>query len=1084
MRRLQRVSQELAATLDLDRILTLVLDEAVQGSRASRGLLMLTDRQNGKTSLHGSRGYDEDAISQLGELLRTSPDRVITRLLSAEPTSQVEANAADPLNKVLSSASSALTIPIHFEGQVAGLINLQSGETDAFDQATIEFEQALAAQAAIAIGSAQRYYEQRERGELLRHRAEQLAMVLEVSRALRSDRPLEEILEEIAYAIQESVGFGLVLISVVEGDPPYHRRVAAAGLPLAVFERMREVRHPWSMVQEVTDERFRISQSYYIPAEQLPTWRSRADLYVDGGAEQSSKPRKPGAWHPDDILLVPVIGSNGETCGVISVDQPHGGLIPNLNTINALEIFAAQAALAIENVRLVEALRLRLDTLALFNDVSRSIAAKLDLSEMLSNVIEVVSRSLICDFSSVFLLEAKSGRYVAHAAYGAPLPDGPAPAYACGEGLVGRVAQTGAPLTVEAEGDRRYPMPGLPGETINSGVLAPLKVGQQVVGVLCVGRHELREFSPAEVGTISALGDQISVAVENTRLFEEVRRFSLEMEQRVDERTQELAHALEELTHERDRVETLYRITSQLSASLDLDRVLNRALELVVDAVGAERASIMLVDRPSGQLIHRAALGPGIELPPGGRPSRLSVSDGLAGWVIEQRTAVIIPDIRDDDRWMALERQQDPCRAALAVPLIVSDEVLGALLLYHAEPHYFQDEHLRLVETAAIQVSSAIGNAELYRLIRIQAERLGNMLKQQQVEATKSQAILEGVADAVIVADAGGRIILVNAAAERVLQLPRVEALGRATGEMLGLYGAQAQEYIDKLANWADHPETYTVGDHLAAQFTIGERIVSMHLAPVTLNEEYLGTVSVFRDVTAEVETERAKNEFVSMVSHELRTPITPIKGYADLLLMGVAGQLSDEQRDFLTIIKHNADRLTVLVNDLLDLSRIESGRLKLSVRSMHLHEVIDQVINTTRSRAEQKGISVHSEVPYDLPAVRADTDRVLQVLTNLVNNAYQYTNSGGVVLVTAEASGGMVRISVHDTGIGIPPELRSKVFERFFRADHPLVQKTPGTGLGLAIVKSLVEMHGGRIWADSEVGRGSTFTFTLPIAR
>ena len=274
-------------------------------------------------------------------------------------------------------------------------------------------------------------------------------------------------------------------------------------------------------------------------------------------------------------------------------------------------------------------------------------------------------------------------------------------------------------------------------------MLAPLTVGNQVLGVLSISHREPRRFSPAEVATLSALADQVAMAVENARLFDEVRRFSQELERRVEERTQALAEAMGELTVERDRVETLYRITSQLSVSLDLDHVLNRALELVVEAVGAERASILMLDSESGRLIHRAALGAGANLPPGGVPTRFHRGEGLAGWVMEQREAAIVPDIRFDPRWIEERETVRGYCSALAVPLCVGDEVLGALLLFHTQPDFFNEDHLRLVETAATQVANAANNAELYGLIRDQAERLGSMLKIHQVEAAKSQAILE-----------------------------------------------------------------------------------------------------------------------------------------------------------------------------------------------------------------------------------------------------------------------------------------------------------------------------------------------------
>jgi len=1086
---LQRVSREMSVTLDLKHVLHLVLEEATRLSEATHGAMVLREAAGGAWQLAICTGYAEAEERHIRAMLRAPEAHppLAAALAEIERTQRLllipDRQGAGEGSQALAfrlegNGRDVLAVPIFYEEALAGLIFLESAGRGAFDREVLEFVEGLAAQAATAIGNAQRYQRQLERGELLRRRADQLASVLEVGRALRSDRPLEEILEEIAYAVQESVGFNLVLVSVLESDPPYQRRVAAAGIPIAAFEHMKKVRQPWSVVEEVMSEEFRISQSYYIPAEREAHWRDRLDVYEE---EAAGSTRRPGYWHPQDMLLVPLIGPGGDTRGLLSVDQPRDGRIPDQATIEALEIFAAQAAIAIENARLVEELQRRAETLTLFDEVSRSVTAKLELSAVLNTVVEVATRLLDCKHSSIFLLDSESGRYVPRVVHGFALERLSALTFAPGEGLVGAVAESGMPLAVDDVSEDPRPVPGPVGIEIGSVMLAPLTVGHQVVGVLSVSHQEPHRFSPTEVATLSALADQVAVAVENARLFDEVRRFSQELERRVEKRTQALAEAMEELTLERDRVETLYRITSQLSVSLDLDHVLNRALELVVEAVGAERASILMLNPQTGQLVHRAALGAGAQLPPGGVSTRFQRGKGLAGWVAEQREAVIIPDIRYDPHWVEEKQTIRGYRSALAVPLGVSDEVLGTLLLFHTQSDFFNKDHLRLVEAAATQVANAINNAELYGLIRDQAERLGSTLKAHQVEAAKGQAILEGVADGVMVADARGKIVLFNAAAERILELPRKEALGRTTSEMLGLYGSQAQNWMKTAATWSKQPESYAAGEYLAARLDIGERVVSVHLAPVLMGDEFLGTVSVFRDVTAEVKANRAKTEFVSMVSHELRTPMTSIKGYTDLLLMGAAGILAQDQRGFLTTIKNNADRLAMLVNDLLDISRIESGRVALSPRVMRVDGVITQVITAMGARARGLGLTLRADVSPTLPKVTADPDRVAQILANLVENACLYTPAGGEIVVAARAHGDEMHISVRDTGIGIAAKDQEKIFDRFFRADDPRVQRIPGTGLGLAIVKSLVEMHGGRVEVESALGEGSTFTFTLP---
>lgn len=227
------------------------------------------------------------------------------------------------------------------------------------------------------------------------------------------------------------------------------------------------------------------------------------------------------------------------------------------------------------------------------------------------------------------------------------------------------------------------------------------------------------------------------------------------------------------------------------------------------------------------------------------------------------------------------------------------------------------------------------------------------------------------------------------------------------------------------------------------------------------------------------------KSEFVSTVSHELRTPMTSIKGYADLIMMGAAGPMTDPQNRYMQVIKNNADRLSMLVNDLLDISRIETGKTELDLRPLDIPQIVEQVVEghlRGRIEHEDKPMEVQTEMAPSLPLVNADHAKVTQVLTNLIDNAFHYTPEHGRIGVNVRANGDFVFISVSDTGIGITPENRDKIFDRFFRAEDSEVQRVAGTGLGLSIVHSLIEMHGGTIEVDSTPGEGSTFTFCLPL--
>ncbi|MCA9959726.1 MAG: GAF domain-containing protein, partial [Anaerolineales bacterium] len=624
--------------------------------------------------------------------------------------------------------------------------------------------------------------------------------------------------------------------------------------------------------------------------------------------------------------------------------------------------------------------------------------------------------------------------------------------------------------------DVRFKLPQR--ETIQAALGVPLEQEGDVVGVLIlIDKNNPYRFSAKDVAQATTFGVQAAIALQNARLFAELRELNEDLDMRVAKRTQ----ALHE---ESNRVKILLRITSELSASLDQDRVLNQALHLVNEVVNATQGVILLIDQETGELVFRAAFGAERKPGPRGLPSGLMRNEGLAGWMIDNRSSVIVHDTRQDPRWVERATSRDH-RSVLAVPLMTGEEVIGVLMLFHGRPNAFTMQQLDLVEAAAIQVANAINNANLYLLIRDQAERLGQTLHLEQINTAKNQAILESIADGVIVADAENKIILANLPAGSILGVRREELVGKYINEFLGLYGQSQHSWLSTIKEWSKNADRVEEWTYIDDQLPIEEKVVSVHLSPVMAGKQFFGTVSIFRDITKEVELDRLKSEFVSTVSHELRTPMTSIKGYVDLMLMGAAGKMSDAQTRYLQVIKNNAERLHMLVNDLLDISRIETGKTTLDLRPVDIAQLVEQVVEAHlrgRIQHENKPITVITDTPSNLPLVNIDHARVTQVLTNLLDNAFNYTPPDGEIRVTARENGNYVFISVSDTGIGISKEDQTKIFDRFYRAEHEVVQKVSGTGLGLAIVRSLVEMHNGQLTVESAPGSGSTFTFNLPI--
>lgn len=558
-------------------------------------------------------------------------------------------------------------------------------------------------------------------------------------------------------------------------------------------------------------------------------------------------------------------------------------------------------------------------------------------------------------------------------------------------------------------------------------------------------------------------------------------RLSIEsIDQKFQQKTQQLRI-------EHQRTETLLRILTELSSSLDFEKILQRTLEVLNEVIGASHATCMVLQSDNRKLKHIATVGYSTPVPPGGMPSVLNINQGLVGWIIANRKSVLIDDVLEDKRWIQLPNSWYHHRSAVGAPIIIGDQLLGVLLLYYPEVGKFSATQLDLIQAAANQMAVAIKNAELYHLTVNQKEELSSLLRDQRIETSRSRSILEAIADGVIVTDQNGVVTLFNHSAERMLGMNRAALIGRSIEHFTDLFDHVALAWMQTIKSWTEDPFSFNGSNTFTEQVGLSNgNVLSVNLAPVINNNEFFGTVSVFRDITHLIEVDRMKSEFVATVSHELRTPMTSIKGYVDILLMGVAGAMSEQQKNFLQVVQENTERLTILVNDLLDLSRIEAGQVNLSMQPVDLVEIIDDsLLEINRlTVAENKSMQFDINLPQELPDINGDPERIRQILINLLGNAFHYTLENGKVSLSAKCVGDEVQIDIHDNGIGIPPKEQERIFDRFYRGDNHMVIATAGTGLGLSIVSKLINMHQGRIWVQSSgiEGEGSTFSFTLPI--
>ncbi len=1416
---LTHVSRELNGSLERERILRLVHAEAVRATRADRGTITLLT--------------DEAAAAGL------SPERILEReaLATGHPARAYDGHA--------------VAVPILVEGRSAGVIWLETSRPGGFDASVEDILTALAAQTATAIVNARRFEDEARRSAVMQQRAEQLSHLLDISRSVRADTALTSNLQAIATGLHESVGYRQVSVFVRDAFAQIGQRLAAVGVEGGPALRSGPVSQPWYRLERLMREAYRVSASYFLPAEHA------ADLtqaFTGGPTSplQAAPDDDIRAWRTGDLLVVPMFGAGpqnpdsepsvddpepaGRTLlGVITLAAPVDARRPDISLVEVAEIFANQAALAIENARLVQAAQRRATQLTALAEATRQINTTLRTDDVALSMVEHLAGVVPFDSATLWLRDGEDLRVAAARGFGgtktkplsgaAPAADAPEDSDAeriglrvaiSDSALFSEMARTGTAIVVrDVVLDPRFPA-GMFGTT-HSWLGVPLVSKGRVIGALALDKVEpnfyandvvglltafanqaataldnarlfeeneqrrieidarsqrlallnrissqlsrtldlyalydtlvrevssaldapqlalftlepegsavlaahqpassfppaplaaafararetlapivvedvettgllepyreslrrrgtrstlilplvasgvpvgmlqieetrtRRRYTPGEVELAQTLANQAAVALQNARLLVEVQTRAVELGERnermtflnrmanslsatldldlilrqaagqlveiftadhaslmlfddnrrvglveaehpyvgavgqrlaiaqdvvagevlqrhtlaiediendlrlstefrgnltrcgarsalmaplvsqglvvglftVESRTlreftsdelelsetvaAQIAAALtnaqfasdletrvnqrtKEVLRERERVETLLQITTELASSLELDRVLHRALHLVTEAVNAAQGSIFLLQQDTGKLIYRAALGSPKVLPTGGEEIPFRKGEGLVGWVIKNRQPVIIHNLDVDERWKKIVGQNVEHRSALAVPIQWNDEILGALLVYSPSVNAFDDDHLRLVAAASNQVGSAINNAELYRLIRDQAERLGVLLREQQVETTKNRAILEGIGDGVLVADSTGRVTLLNAAAEQIFGLERGLVVGKSVGALNSLFTPDGRTWLDAAARsglGTDGPRIFTQIELL------DKRLVTISLAHVVDGDEFIGTVSLIRDVTRDVEIEHIKSEFVTNVSHELRTPITPIKGYVDMLLLGAAGPMSDQQRKLLGVVKSNAERLHTLVNDLLEISRIESGRLKFELRPVSASDILAVLTDQLRGRSQSEGkpMAIASDIDGRLPAVLADRNRLTQVLANLADNAFSYTPAGGAISFKAwiDANEHEARIDVADTGVGFSAEHQKRLFERFLRAENPLVMAKAGTGLGLSISRQLIEAQGGRLWLTRSVeGEGSVFSLALPLA-
>jgi signal transduction histidine kinase len=1031
-------------------------------------------------------------------------------LIHIHDTSSREVQAEFPESSAFAQqvgVRTALALPLLREGVAVGAILIRRREVRPFSDKQIELLKTFADQAVIAIENVRLFKELEVRNRDLTEALEQQTATSEILRVIASSpteiQPVLDVVAENAARICDSKD---AQIFRVEGDMA--RKVASYGVtsPVLGVGETRPIRRGSPSGRAILD---------------------RQPVHIhDIGAEREED--YPDVWltHRSlgigTALAVPLL-REGVSVGAIAIRRTEVRPFTD-KQIAMLKTFADQAVIAIENVRLFKELQER----------NHDLTEALEQQTATSDVLRVISSSPT-DVRPVFDAIVRSATRLCEASFGSAHRFD-------GHRITIDARENFTPEQIEL-GRRRFPTPATRATAVGRAILdrdvvhikdvcddpeyevlgnqtelsyrtvlaVPLLKDGSPIGALGMWRREVKPFTDNQINLLKTFADQAVIAIENVRLF------------------QELTEALEQQTATSEILGVIASSPTDIQPVLDV--VATNAARLC-ESIDAH------IFRIEGEVFCLAAsCGP---FPIVSMDERIPLNRGtISGRAIIDRQPVHIHDmaaVSEDEFPGGLAYQKRfGHRTTLATPLLREGIPIGAIMIRRMEVNPFTEKQIALLKTFADQSVIAIENVRLFQEIQARTRELAQSVGELKALGEVGQAVSSTldlqtvlstiVGHAVQLSGANGGVVYeydevkqeFHLRASQRMEDQVVEAL-RATPVRLG-QGTTGQAAITRapvqVSNILEqHESTATTVRPLLAR--LGYR--SVLAVPLLREERIMGALTVWRKEAGDFSQEvvnllrtfatqsalaiqnarlfreieekgrqlevasRHKSEFLANMSHELRTPLNAIIGFSEVLGERMFGELNEKQAEYTEDILSSGRHLLSLINDILDLSKIEAGRMELEVTTFHLPDAIENALTLIRERASRHGIKLDHVIDDRLGEFTGDERKVKQILVNLLTNAVKFTPEGGQIKVEANLGDSAVIVSVTDTGIGIAKEDQEAIFEEFRQVGSNYAQKREGTGLGLTLTKKFIELHGGKLWVESEVGKGSRFTFTLPL--
>jgi GAF domain-containing protein len=1092
------------SAFDLQAVLATLVENAARLCAAEQGFIMNAEQDAYRmAAAYGvSREYKEFIETQA---IRPGRGTVLGRVAVERKTVHIPDVLADPEYQFVEAQKlggfrTNLGVPMLRDGALIGVFVLHRNEVRPFTDKQIDLVTTFADQAVIAVENLRLLQELQTRNRDLTEALEQQTATSEILRVISSSpTDLQPVMVAVAESAARLCEAYDAQIFRVDGD--ILRRAASYGSIAAVGQ-------------------FAVSRGN--PPGRAVVDRQPVHIH-DIAAEVDTE-------YPDartiqrltgvrTVLATPLL-REGLPIGAIAIRRQEVRPFTD-KQIALLKTFADQAVIAIENVRLFQELTEALEQQTATSEILGVIASSpTDIQPVLDVVAENAARVCGANDAVIRLLEGNMLRSVAHhgsialsqSAELEPLDHGWIPARAVLEREMIHIHDIAA---VESE----FPKSAARArhEGIHTMLTTPLLREGIAIGVIHIRRTEVRPFTDKQIALLKTFADQAVIAIENVRLFQELQA-----------RNRDLTEALEQQT----ATSEILRVIA--SSPTDIQPVLDVVAENAARLCDSNDSQIYRVD---GDMLERVAVYGSMPLAATRRPLTRGTPTGRA--IIDCRPIHVhdvAAELETEYPESKVRQQVTGTRTILVTPMVREGVPIGAILIRRTEVRPFSEKQIALLKTFADQAVIAIENVRLFQALQARTGELARSVEELKALGEVGQAVsstLElGTVLTTIVSRAvqlsgtyAGIIYEYDEASEELhlrasyrMEEELVEAY-RAAPLRLG-QGATGRAAATRMpvpvVDLLNEPE---LGAARIRPILARLGYQSLLAVPLLLEQRIMGALTVYRRETGsfapevvhllqtfatqsvlaiqnarlyrEIEEKsrqveaanRHKSEFLANMSHELRTPLNAIIGFSEVLGERMFGELNEKQAEYTEDILSSGRHLLSLINEILDLSKVEAGRMELELATFDLPLAIDNARTFVSERATRHGITVDLTVDERLGEFVGDERKVKQILLNLLSNAVKFTPEGGRIDLNARQADGSVEISVSDTGIGISTEDLATIFEEFRQVGGDYAHKKEGTGLGLTLAKKFVELHGGRIWVESEVGKGSTFTFTLPIS-